>query len=67
MGCCIGGCFRLIFGALWRALLAALIAYLFARVDAYVDRRGLHRTMAGRAWRAYRARDRKPGSEPPHG
>ncbi len=56
MGCCLGGCFRLIFFTLWRALLAALIALLFVRVDAYVERRGWHETAAGRAYRAYRSR-----------
>jgi len=56
MGCCLGGCFRLIFFALWRALLAALIAMLFARVDSYVERRGWTDTTAGRAWRMYRSR-----------
>lgn len=56
MGCCLGGCVRLVFSTLWRALLAALIALLFARVDAYVERRGWHETAAGRAYRAYRSR-----------
>ncbi|MBI2773366.1 MAG: hypothetical protein HYX56_02595 [Chloroflexi bacterium] len=67
MGCCLGGCFRLIFYALWRAILAAAIAMLFARVDAYVERRGLDDTMAGRAWRAYRAKNVKKEQTPPHG
>jgi hypothetical protein len=62
MGCCLGGCVRLISGTLWRAILAALIAMLFARVDAYVERRGWTDTMAGRAYRAYR--DRGRGSRP---
>ena len=48
MGCCLGGCLRLIFFWLWRALLAAAIAMLFARVDAYVERRGLGESLAGR-------------------
>ena len=56
MGCCLGGCFRLVFGTLWRAILAALIALLFARVDAYVERRGWQDTAAGRAYRSYRSR-----------
>lgn len=56
MGCCLGGCLRLIAFALWRAILAALVAMVFARIDAYVERRGLGDTMAGRAYRAYRSR-----------
>ena len=59
MGCCLGGCLRLIFFWLWRALLAAAIAVLFARVDAYVERRGLGESLAGRAWGAYRSRGKK--------
>ena len=60
MGCCLGGCVRLLFGTLWRALLTALIALLFVRVDAYVERRGWSDTVAGRAYRAYRTRGKKP-------
>ena len=60
MGCCLGGCLRMIAGTLWRALLAAAIAMLFARVDAYVERRGLGETAAGRAYRMYRERGKKP-------
>jgi hypothetical protein len=60
MGCCLGGCLRMIFFTLWRVLLAALVAMLFARVDAYVEKRGWTDTMAGRAYRAYR--DRGKGS-----
>lgn len=56
MGCCLGGCVRLVFYALWRALLAALIALIFARVDAYVERRGWQETKAGRLYRNYRER-----------
>lgn len=56
MGCCLGGCLRLVFYAIWRALLVALIAVLFARVDAYVERRGWDETTAGRAYRAFRER-----------
>ena len=63
MGCCLGGCFRLIFVTLWRVLLAALIAMLFARVDAYVERRGWTDTLAGRAYRAYRLRGKKGRTE----
>ncbi len=58
MGCCLGGCLRLVFWTLWRALLAALIALLFARIDAYVERRGWTDTFAGRAYRLYRDRRR---------
>ena len=60
MGCCLGGCLRLLFFWLWRALLAALIALIFARVDAYIERRELGETMPGRAWRYYRSRGKKP-------
>jgi hypothetical protein len=56
VGCCLGGCFRLVFFTLWRAILAAAIAAIFAQVDAYVERRGWHETPAGRAYRAYRSR-----------
>ncbi|MGH2378450.1 MAG: hypothetical protein ACRDGT_08225 [Candidatus Limnocylindria bacterium] len=63
MGCCLGGCLRLVFYWLWRALLAALIAMLFARVDAYIERRGLGGSLAGRAWGAYRSRGKKPPPE----
>lgn len=63
MGCCLGGCLRLILFALWRALLAAAIAMFFARIDAYVERRGWGETMGARAWRAYRARGKKTKTE----
>ncbi len=56
MGCCLGGCLRLIAFALWRAILAALVAMVFARIDAYVERSGLSETIAGRTYRAYRSR-----------
>lgn len=64
MGCCLAGCLRLVLFWLWRALLAAAVAVLFARVDAYVERRGLGDSLAGRAWGAYRARSGK-GKKPP--
>jgi hypothetical protein len=64
VGCCLGGCLRLIMFWLWRALLAAAIAVLFARVDAYIERRGLGDSLGGRAWGAYRARGGK-GKKPP--
>ncbi|HEX9436951.1 MAG TPA: hypothetical protein VGA16_07315 [Candidatus Limnocylindria bacterium] len=60
MGCCLGGCLRMIFFTLWRALLAAAIATLFARVDAYVERRGWGETVGGRAYKVYRQRGKKP-------
>lgn len=63
MGCCLGGCLRLILLALWRALLAAAIAMLFARIDAYVERRGWGGTVAGRAWRSYRERGKEAKPE----
>ena len=55
---CLAGCVRVLFFALWRAIFAALIALLLTRIDAYVE--GHHgETLPGRAWRAYRERDRK--------
>jgi hypothetical protein len=58
MGCCLGGCVRLLAFALWRAVAAALLAVLFTRVDAFVE--GRHRdSLTGRAWRAYRTRGKK--------
>lgn len=65
MGCCLTGCLRMIMFTLWRALLAAAIAMLFARVDQYVERRGWGETVAGRAYKMYRQRGKKPG--PPAG
>lgn len=63
MGCCLGGCLRLISFTLWRALLAALIAMVLARVDTYVERRGWTHTVAGRVYGAYRSRGKgKRGS-----
>ena len=59
MGCCVVGCLRLFLWTLWRALLAALIALLFARVDWYIEKRGWGESIAGRAWRTYRARGKK--------
>ena len=60
MGCCLGGCLRMIAFTLWRALLAAAIAMLFARVDTYVERRGWTDTAGGRAYLMYRERGKKP-------
>ena len=59
MGCCLGGCLRLIVFAAWRAILAAILAMIFARVDDYVERRGWTGTAAGRAWKLYRSRGGK--------
>ncbi len=57
MGCCLGGCLRLIFFQIWRLALAALLAVVLARIDEYVERRHAE-NIAGRAWRAYRGRAR---------
>lgn len=59
MGCCLGGCFRLIAFALWRAIFAALVALLLTRIDSYVESSGKSGTAAGRAWRLYRSRSAK--------
>jgi hypothetical protein len=56
MGCCLLGCFRLLFVALWRLLAAALFAVLLARVDEYLEGRG---GPASQAWRVYRSRGGK--------
>ncbi|MGH2450632.1 MAG: hypothetical protein ACRDGE_05065 [Candidatus Limnocylindria bacterium] len=66
MGCCLGGCVRILFFWLWRAIAAALLAILFARIDRYVERSRWRESAGGRAWRAYRSRGRKPPrGEPP--
>ena len=58
MGCCLGGCVRLLAFAFWRAIAAALLAVLFTRVDTFVEDR--HRdSLTGKAWRAYRTRGKK--------
>ena len=59
MGCCLGGCFRLLFFALWRLILAALTAIVLARIDAYVEGSSHRDAMTGRAWRMYRSRTGK--------
>jgi hypothetical protein len=59
MGCCLGGCVRLLFFTLWRAVLAALTAVLLARIDSYVEGSEHRDAVTGRAWRAYRARSGK--------
>jgi hypothetical protein len=55
VGCCLGGCAKLLVFTLWRAIAAALLAVLLARIDTYVEARH-GESMAGRAWRAYRQR-----------
>ena len=58
MGCCLGGCVRLLAFTLWRAIAAALLAVLLTRVDTFVEDR--HRdSLTGKAWRAYRTRGGK--------
>ena len=58
MGCCLGGCVRLLAFTLWRAIAAALLAVLLTRVDTFVeDRHG--DSVTGRALRAYRSRGKK--------
>lgn len=58
MGCCLGGCVRLLVFTLWRAIAAALLAVLLTRVDTYVDNRHGD-SVTGKAWRAYRSRGKK--------
>lgn len=58
MGCCLGGCVRLLVFTLWRAIAAALLAVLLTRVDTYVDERHGD-SLTGKAWRAYRTRGKK--------
>ena len=58
MGCCLGGCVRLLVFALWRAIAAALLAVLLTRVDTFVEDRHSD-SLTGRAWRAYRSRGKK--------
>ena len=59
MGCCLGGCLRLVFFTFWRLALAALTAIVLARVDDYVDRSEHRDAVTGRAWRAYRSRGKR--------
>ena len=56
MGCCLGGCLRLLFFTFWRLALAAVTAILLARVDEYVEGSEHRDRVTGRAWRAYRSR-----------
>jgi hypothetical protein len=58
MGCCLGGCVRLLVFTLWRAVVAALLAVLLTRIDTFVDERHGD-SLSGRAWRAYRSRGKK--------
>jgi hypothetical protein len=60
VGCCLGGCLRLLVFALWRAIAAALIAVLLTRVDTFVENRPSD-SLTGKAWRAYRSRGTKGG------
>ncbi len=59
MGCCLGGCVRVIGFALWKAVFAAILAILLSRLDNYVDRSGKSDSLAGKAWRMYRSRSGK--------
>jgi hypothetical protein len=59
VGCCLGGCFRLIAFTFWRAIFAALLAILLTRLDNYVEGSGRSETPIGRAWRLYRSRSGK--------
>ena len=58
MGCCLGGCVRLLAFTLWRAIAAALLAVLLTRVDTFVEERHSD-SVTGKAWRAYRSRGKK--------
>lgn len=59
MGCCLGGCVRLLFFTFWRLALAALTAIALARIDDYVEGSEHKDAVTGRAWRAYRSRTGK--------
>ncbi len=59
MGCCLGGCVRLLFFTFWRLALAALTAVALARVDDFVEGSEHRDAVTGRAWRAYRSRSAK--------
>jgi hypothetical protein len=59
VGCCLGGCLRLLFFTFWRLALAALTAIVLARVDDYVEGSQHRDAVTGRAWRAYRTRGGK--------
>lgn len=59
MGCCLGGCVRLLFFTFWRLALAALTAVALARVDDYIEGSEHRDAVTGRVWRAYRTRGGK--------
>ncbi len=59
MGCCLGGCVRLLFFTFWRLLLAALTAVALARIDDYIQGSEHRDAVTGRVWRAYRTRSGK--------
>ena len=70
MGCCLGGCVRLLFFTLWRLALAALTAVALARIDDYIEGSEHRDAVTGRVWRAYRTRAGKKirrGSPPDAG
>ncbi|HUG56354.1 MAG TPA: hypothetical protein VMJ92_04675 [Candidatus Limnocylindrales bacterium] len=67
MGCCLGGCVRLLFFWLWRAIAAALLAVVFARIDSYLERSRWRDSAGGRAWRSYRSRGTKAPRGGPSG
>jgi hypothetical protein len=54
VGCCLGGCFRLLFFTFWRLALAALTAVALARIDDYIEGSEHRDAVTGRVWRAYR-------------
>jgi len=58
VGCCLGGCVRLLVFTLWRAIAAAVLAILLTRVDTFVEDRHSD-SLTGKAWRAYRTRGKK--------
>jgi hypothetical protein len=59
VGCCLGGCVRLLFFTFWRLALAALTAVALARIDDYIEGSEHRDAVTGRAWRAYRTRTGK--------
>lgn len=59
MGCCLGGCVRLLFFTFWRVALAALTAVALARIDGYIEGSEHRDAVTGRVWRAYRTRSGK--------
>jgi hypothetical protein len=59
VGCCLGGCVRLLFFTFWRLALAALTAVALARIDDYIEGSEHRDAVTGRAWRAYRSRTGK--------